>query len=371
MGEEGSADGDFTSPWHITVDGVGNVYGVDAGANRIQKFDANGNFLAKWGTEGIGWGSPYPGPQFVGPTDIAVDTAGDFYVADSGNYRVQKFDANGTFITKFGSRGSGDGQFGQEGEFAPTDIEIDGGGQLYVVDKAQHRIQKFVRVETTPTPVTDGPAIEWQRMLGGHKTVSEWSEEYYASRQTSDGGSILLGSVNDRGVGGDEIWVAKLTGAGALQWEKRLGGGSGEARGYSVQQTADGGYILLGSTNSGADGNITDPNHGAYGTSDMWAVKLDGGGVIQWQQRLGGTGNEVGRSVQQTADSGFILLGYSSSTGSGDVVGTSHGGYDYWVVKLDAGGNVLWEKLLGGSEADRGYSIGLTAAAGMSSGHSY
>ncbi len=116
---------------------------------------------------------------------------------------------------------------------------------------------------------------------------------------------------------------------------------AGTDDGRSVQQTADGGYILLGQSDSSASGDVTGTNHGS---ADCWVVKLDGAGAIQWQKLLGGSGVEDRRSVQQTADGGYILLGSSTSSANGDVTGTNHGSTDYWVVKLDGVGTIQWQK---------------------------
>ena len=82
-----------------------NVYVVDTTNNRVQKFDASGNFVNTWGSPGTGNG------QFDIPSGIAVDNSGNVYVADTANNRVQKFDASGNFVTKWGSFGTGNGQF--------------------------------------------------------------------------------------------------------------------------------------------------------------------------------------------------------------------------------------------------------------------
>ena len=95
----------FPSPVGVAVDSSGNVYITDSSDNLIQKFDSNGNHITKWGSFGSGNG------QFYGPDGVAVDSAGNVYVADTANHRIQKFDSNGNFITKWGSFGSGDGQF--------------------------------------------------------------------------------------------------------------------------------------------------------------------------------------------------------------------------------------------------------------------
>ena len=387
-GTNGTGDGQVYGVTGIAVDGIGNVYVAEYGNHRVQKFDPNGVFLAKWGTKGIGWGTPYPGPQFDEPEGIEVDSGGNFYVADSMNCRVQKFDTNGNFIAKWGSRGSGDGQFGTAGYVlpGPADIAIGSTGTVYVSDPDNNRVQKFTRHELPPRPIADGPEIEWQRKLGGRVYTGTTIEEFYTASLTSDGGYFLVGSAQysasgdfsspHPGSNGDpDIWVVKLNGAGVIQWERQLGG-MGEDYGYSAQQTADGGYIILGSSRSSASGDVTDTNYGVYPTRDLWVVKLDGSGTIQWQRLLGGTGTEVGRSVQQTTDGGYILLGYSSSSASGDVTGINHdpAGYpdsdsDWWLVKLDATGTILWQKLLGGRDGGRGtehgYSVQQTTDGGF------
>ena len=88
----------------IAIDSSGNVYVSDWDNFRIQKFDPNGAFITKWGTEGEGDG------QFWGPDGIAVDASGNVYVVDYNLHRIQKFDSNGAFITKWGAEGSGNGR---------------------------------------------------------------------------------------------------------------------------------------------------------------------------------------------------------------------------------------------------------------------
>jgi DNA-binding beta-propeller fold protein YncE len=105
---------------------------ADSGNNRIQKFTSDGIFIAKWGSVGSGDG------QFYDPSGIAVDGYGNVYVADSGNNRIQKFTSDGIFIAKWGSYGSGDGQL-----LFPFGIAVDGFGNVYVLDQDNVRIQKF------------------------------------------------------------------------------------------------------------------------------------------------------------------------------------------------------------------------------------
>lgn len=135
-GSPGSGDGEFDGPGALAMDAAGNLYITDIGNHRIQKFDGDGNFITRWGEEGTGDG------QFSSPHDVYVDAGGNVFVADSFNDRVQKFTSSGVFLTKWGGRGSGEGEF-----VVPSAIAVDGAGYVYVVDAAD-RIQKFTNEGT-------------------------------------------------------------------------------------------------------------------------------------------------------------------------------------------------------------------------------
>jgi len=122
----------FNVPIGMAIDSLGNFYVADSGNHRIQKFDSEGNFITKWGRYGLGDG------EFDSPWDVAIDSLGNVYVADRLNHRIQKFDSEGNFLTKWGSYGLGDGEFD-----SPWDVAIDSLGNVYVADTLNHRIQKF------------------------------------------------------------------------------------------------------------------------------------------------------------------------------------------------------------------------------------
>jgi sugar lactone lactonase YvrE len=135
-GSQGSGDGQFSYPQGIAVDADGYVYMPDHSANRIQKFTSTGQFVTKWGSQGSGDGQfMFPGGSFDG---IAVDASGYVYVTEYINQRVQKFTSNGVFVAKWGSGGTGNGQF-----YKPYDIAFDGSGYAYVTDLQNNRVQKF------------------------------------------------------------------------------------------------------------------------------------------------------------------------------------------------------------------------------------
>ena len=158
---------------------------------------------------------------------------------------------------------------------------------------------------------------------------SSTDDQGYDIRQTPDGGFIVTGysSSNDGDVsgnhGGEDVWVVKLNNTGTIQWQKSFGGSEND-EGYSVQLTTDGGYIICGQSASN-NGDVT----GNHGNSDVWVVKLNSAGSIQWQKSFGGSGEDAGL-IWQTTDGGYIVVGYTSSN-DGDITG-NHGGDDAWVI---------------------------------------
>ena len=172
------------------------------------------------------------------------------------------------------------------------------------------------------------PTIQWQKSLGG----SDVELGSYI-QQTNDGGYIVAGQSSsiDGDVSGNhgasvDYWVVKISSLGAIEWQKSLGG-TGQDAAFSIKQTTDGGYIVTGESDSN-DGDVS----GNHGSQDIWVVKLNITGAIEWQKSLGGTESESTFSIQQTNDGGFIVAGGSSSN-DGDVSG-NHGDVDCWLMKL-------------------------------------
>jgi len=130
IGGNGTNHGMFISPHDIAVGADGALFITDTSNHRVQKFDANGQFMAAWGTAGEGDG------QFNQPVGITVDTEGFVYVADTWNHRIQKFDSEGNFIAKWG---------GPSVFWAPKDLVVDEEGRIYVVDTGYHRLHIFTR----------------------------------------------------------------------------------------------------------------------------------------------------------------------------------------------------------------------------------
>lgn len=195
-------------------------------------------------------------------------------------------------------------------------------------------------------------AIQWQKTLGSTNT-----DHAYKIQQTNDGGYILIGTVGNSdgdviGNFGSQIWVVKLNAMGTVQWQKSLGG-TYEEVGYSIIQTSDGGYAIAGTNNSN-DGDVT----GNHGFIDAWVIKLNSSGTLLWQKSYGGTEYDVIYSIRQTTDGGYILAGQTGSN-DGNVTGF-HGFYDAWILKLNPSGNLQWQKALGGTGQEIARDINLT-----------
>ena len=202
--------------------------------------------------------------------------------------------------------------------------------------------------------------IQWDNTIGGSS-----AETAKSAALTSDGGSIL-GGISQSGISGDktghargsmDYWIVKLDASGTVQWDKTFGG-SGADFFKEVIQTADGGYMVAGHSSSPISGDKTIASKGG---NDYWILKLDAGGNIQWQRVFGGASNETMGSVVQTNDGGYMIGGSSESLPGGDKTSPNRGGADYWLLKLNASGNIQWQKTIGGNSHDFLNSIVLLA----------
>ncbi len=176
------------------------------------------------------------------------------------------------------------------------------------------------------------PAVQWTNTFGG--SIYEFGR---GVQQTTDGGYIVVGDTDSYGEGNFDVWLIKTDSEGDTLWTKTYGW-LGEDRGFSVDQTADGGYIVAGYTSS----------YGAGGL-DMWLVRTDSAGDSLWTKTFGGLYWDWATSVQQTSDGGFILTGMTDTSGTGD--------WDVCLVKTDINGEAEWVRLFGADNCDNGMSV--------------
>ncbi len=215
-----------------------------------------------------------------------------------------------------------------------------------------------------PSVFAQTRVIEWQKSLGGSA-----NDHGYDILPAEDNGYIMFGKTesNDGFVHGnhgkDDIWIVRLNEAGDTLWTKCFGGG-GDENASTAWQTYDGNYIFLGASDS-IDGDV----NGIHGEYDLWVIKMDPAGDTLWTKCLGGSNNEFG-FMTIAADNGYIIAGRSNSN-DGDVHG-NHGNYDCWVVKLNESGDTVWTRSLGGSEFDVAYGLNSTSDNGcIIAGYSY
>ncbi len=176
---------------------------------------------------------------------------------------------------------------------------------------------------------------EWFKTYGG-----TGEDGGHSVQQTSDGGYIVAGLAHF-GAGNYDMLLLKLDALGNMQWSKVYGGGAADF-GLQAIETADGGYILSGFL-SGL----------GFGATDIALIKTDANGNTQWMKVYGGAGGEWGNYVEQTNDGGYIVAGYTTSFGAG--------GFDIYLLKIDSGGSLQWSKTYGGAGADGNSEWGISA----------
>jgi uncharacterized delta-60 repeat protein len=288
---------------------AGLTYSFGAGDNDIFliKTDANGNII---------WAKTYGGTNWDEALSVQQTSDGGYIVAgrtpsySTGDYDffLIKTDADGNLEWAKTYGGTND-------EWALSVQQTSDGGYIAVGWTWSFGAGwgDIFLIKTD----ADGN-VEWAKTYGG--IYGEWARSV---QQTSDGGYIVAGWTASFGAGGD-IFLIKTDANGNLQWAKTYGGTSTDGA-YSVRQTSDGGYIVAGYT----------PSFGAGG-ADLFLIKTDADGNLEWAKTYGGTYWDEALSVRQTSDGGYIVAGYTNSFGAG--------GWDVFLIKTDANGNLEWAK---------------------------
>jgi Secretion system C-terminal sorting domain len=228
--------------------------------------------------------------------------------------------------------------------------------------------------------------LDWQKSFGG-----SGFDLLQSIKNTRDGGFLLAGTSSSnvgfqkkdscRGV--TDFWVIKLDAKGEEQWQRTIGG-NGQDELLCAFQTRDGGYMLGGSSSSNPEiiksNNPNEKKAAAVipdlyakseksrGNMDYWIMKLDKEGTVLWQKTYGGEYADLLRSMEQTKDGGYILGGYSNSSQSGEKIDANTGIGDYWILKIDDVGNIEWQKTYGGNGDNQLYVIHQTNDGGYIAG---
>ncbi|MBK6729893.1 MAG: T9SS type A sorting domain-containing protein [Bacteroidetes bacterium] len=322
----------------------------------LVKLNASGN---------IDWQKTYGGNQSdqcytVIPTSDGGYFAGGWSESDiSGNRTEATHGGKDIWITKIDASGNieWDNAYGGIGEeYLYEIIETSDGGYALggwsnsgiSEDKAEASLGGY---DFWVIKINATGSIQWENAIGGTS-----DERIHGIRQTTDGGYIVGGTSDsdisadksENNLGeGEDYWVIKLNDVGEIVWENTIGG-SAEDELFSIAQTYDGGYILGGFSTSDISADKTESN---YGMQDYWVVKIDASGNIEWQNNIGGIYSDRLECITQTHDGGYFVVSGSWSSASGDKIEDAMD-WDYWAVKLDNLGNIKWQTVLGGSEVD-------------------
>ena len=202
------------------------------------------------------------------------------------------------------------------------------------------------------------PNILWQRTIGG-----SGDEYFYDLKQTDDGGYILggasrsdiSGEKTEASNGNLDMWVLKIDPNGEILWQNSIGGSAPDDL-HTIELTSDGGYILSGESSSDISGDKTENSRGF---DDFWIVKLDISGIVEWDKTIGGSDLDWFPQIRVTND-GYYVCGASSSNISGDKIENAIGQDDYWLLKLDTFGNIVWQNTIGGVNTDFFQSLAAT-----------
>jgi hypothetical protein len=190
--------------------------------------------------------------------------------------------------------------------------------------------------------------LEWRRYYGGTN-----NDRAHAVAEAHTGGFVMAGFSESEDYdisnskGSYDFWVVKINEEGELLWERSYGG-SGIEVSYDIIATADGAYVVVGNTFS-TDGDVS----GNHGESDVWMIKISETGDLLWEQTFGGSGFDAAQGVSLSKDGGYIIAGNSKSSDT-DLT-TNHGENDIWLLKTNSEGILEWQGSIGGSGLDFGF----------------
>jgi len=218
-------------------------------------------------------------------------------------------------------------------------------------------------------PLSAQTVLSWDKTLGG-----DGYEELQQMVETSDGHfifvgnhtSTLSGDIDQASLGLTDYWIVKTDiNDGSIIWQHSYGGDLIDNC-RSISATADGGYIMAGYSSSGVNGDKSEPTSGAcWNCFDYWVIKVDAAGVMEWDRTINADNWDEGNAIVQSPEGGYLVGGFSNSSMAEDKSEDSHGDMDFWIVKMDANGNQLWDQTYGGAASDFLQDIVVTPDSGF------
>lgn len=255
-------------------------------------------------------------------SDGGYAVAGFYFGAGAPDFYIVKLNPNGELQWSRTISGSAGGD-----EFLFSMIQTTDGG--YAVAGWTNSFGSLIDIIIMK--LDSSGTLQWTKTVGGTN-----DDVAYSIIQTTDGGYALAGNTRTFGAGNRDLYIVKLNASGTFQWSKTTGGTSDDVA-ESIIQTADGGYVVAGHTGSFGSGGM-----------DICIMKLDPGGSLQWFKTVGGTNHDYGYSIIKTSDGGYAVAAQTLSFGAG--------GYDMYILKLNSSGTLQWNKTIGGTGPEFAYS---------------
>jgi predicted secreted protein len=318
-----------TSDGGYAITGV-TEFGNSSGDFWLVKIDALGN---------MEWNQTYGGTGYDSGSSVANTTDGGYIILGT----TDSFGAGGKDLWLVKANEHGNMQwnmtYGSAGDDGATSLVETTDGGYAMAGAWNYSIGPLTSFSDAWLIKTNASGdVEWNQTYGGTNITGLTSLV-----ETADDGYAMAGYTYSTS-GGWDLWLAKTDALGDMEWNQTYGG-TGQDSAESLVVTSDGGYALAGYTGS----------FGA-GAWDFWLVKTDAAGNMEWNQTYGGTTDDGAYSLVKTSDGGYALAGFTGSFGAG--------GYDFWLVKTDAAGNMEWNQTYGGEDWEKALSLVATSDGG-------
>jgi len=315
----------------VSIDSAGNAYAV--GFTESQGAGSRDFLIAKYESAGtVEWQRVLGGASSDQADAAAVSSSGDVYAfgvtssagAGGQDFLLAKYNSSGTIQWQ---RVLGDGT-GNEGD----GVAVDSSGDVYVSGTTDEYPNEKMQVAKYNSSGT----LQWQRVLGG-----SGSEYCRGAAVDSSSNLYAVGHTNASGAGGFDVLIAKYNSSGTIQWQRTLGGSGSDSSDDATIDSSGNLYVAATTSSTGPAG------------ANLLLAKYNSAGTIQWQRVLGSTSDDQSRGVVTDSLDNVYISGYTNSSGAG--------GYDMLIAKYNSSGTLQWQRRLGGSGNDNSRSLSISA----------